>query len=138
MINQTKFSKSTQNAQLRSMKPYSGTIFAPLTMFTNLLSISINLMTKISAQTSQPGLFGLMIYWYLMRRTLMNIWTLMAASLLVKHQSMDVKLVPMKSIHFNASEMGKNIVFTNPLSVMVIHIVTALKMKTSHYARMNT
>ena len=138
MINQTKFSKSTQNAQLRSMKPYSGTIFAPLTMFTNLLSISINLRTKISAQTSQPGSFGLMLYWSSMRRTLMNILTLMAASLHVKHQSMDVKLVPMKSIHFNASEMGQNIVFTNPLGVMVIHNVTALKMKTSHSARMNT
>ena len=138
MINQTKFSKSTQNAQLRSMKPYSGTIFVPLTIFTNLLSISINLRTKISAQTSQPGSFGLMLYWSSMRRTLMNIWTLMAASLHVKHQSMDVKLVPMKSIHFNALEMGQNIVFTNPLGVMVILNVTALKMKTSHSARMNT
>ena len=138
MINQTKFSKSTQNAQLRSMKPYSGTTFAPLIMFTNLLSISINLMTKISAQTSQPGSFGLKLCWFSMRRTLMNILTLMAASLHVKHQSMDVKLVPMKSIHFNALEMGQNIVFTNPLGVMVILNVTALKMKTSHSARMNT
>ena len=90
MTSLTKYSKSTPDASLISMKKYIMTLFV-------MAQSTRALVMRKSAPTSQPGS---------KRRPLMNIWTLMAARIHARLPSMDVKLAPIQIIHSSVSEMG--------------------------------
>ena len=113
MTSLTKYSKSTPDALLISMKKYI------MTLFVMAQSTRAPMMRK-SATTSQPGS---------RRRPLMSIWTLMDVSHHARLQNMDVKLVQMKNIHFSVQEMVPKFACTPHSGVMVILSVTTLKMK---------
>ena len=82
MTRLTKYSKSTRDALLISMKKYIMTLFV-------MVQSTRALVMRKSAPTSQPGS---------KRRPLMNIWTLMAARPHASLQSMDVKPAPIQII----------------------------------------
>ena len=90
MTRLTKYSKSTRDALLISMKKYIMTLFV-------MAQSTRALVMRKSAPTSQPGS---------KRRPLMNIWTLMAVRPHARLQSMDVKPAPIKIIHSSVSKMG--------------------------------
>ena len=90
MTSLTKYSKSTPDALLISMKKYIMTLFV-------MAQSTRALVMRKSAPTSQPGS---------KRRPLMNIWTLMVVSPHARVHSMDAKPAPIKIIHSSVSKMG--------------------------------
>ena len=113
MTSLTKYSKSTPDALLISMKKYIMTLFV-------MAQSTRTLMTGKSVPTSQPGS---------RRRPLMSIWILMAARSHARLQSMDVKLVQMKNMHFSVLKMGPKFACTPRSGAMVILSAIMPKMK---------
>ena len=90
MTSLTKYSKSTPDALLISMKKYIMTLFV-------MAQSTRALVMRKSAPTSQPGS---------KRRPLLTIWTLMDVNLHARVHSLDVKLAPVKLIRSSVLEMG--------------------------------